>query len=692
MRSKAQSSATRRVCALTVVLILAVLMAGAMFSPLNAQAARTPVIIIPGVAGSTFATTQSFSFYHSDADNTNGGAYSHTYGANETVWVNVWEAAFSGSDDYFDVLKLDRDADTPLKPYSQLRVSGIYYDAYNDLLDFLRNMGYRDGLDLFIFAYDWRRDIQRATFENLDALVNQARATAGTSQVDIIGHSMGGLVGRNYISTNSTANAKVRRLITLGTPILGSPKFFKALVYGDQFGPSFLGLGFNPEEIRDLVQNLGGGWQLLPSRSYYNFYNNLNSNLLSPYREDRDVDGDGVAGGALSYDNSLNFLRRLGKNQNAATFAQSFHNKIDNNLNFGGVRFSMINGMGLGTIGQIRDYTGTCWSWFRYVPCPKTDIYNVDGDGTVPYYSASPKDTTRSLNLTGNAAIHIVNREHGALVQYDRFLGIKTGDGPSLTKLGQILNNQVDTLGVSSMSFAFEDETLNTFAKTSRLRGVALTVTDGVQIEAIDEKGKRAGKKPGKDDQTENEIEGSNFDAADKTNSAFLPLNSSFILRFSAVADGSFDLKLRLMDGDTVQGTAVFLNVPVKKGQKAELKLDTRRKVEDAAKLRLELEGGENLAPTALLDANTSQDIDAPVINVAKPRQNREVVTFNWSADDDLAGLNFTQAVLDPHSDAPQLVQNGQRLKLSKGNHVLQVIAQDLAGNTAVEQVEIDVP
>jgi pimeloyl-ACP methyl ester carboxylesterase len=681
------------VCALTVVLILAGLVAGAIFSPLSANAAgRTPVIIIHGVAGSTFTTTQSFSFYQSDADNTNGGAFTRNYGANETVWVNVWEAAFSGSDDYFDVLKLGADADTPLVPYSRLRVSGIYGDAYNDLLDFLRNMGYQDGVTLFTFAYDWRRDIARATFEDLDALVNLARSSAGTNQVDIVGHSMGGLVGRNYISTNTTANAKVRRLITLGTPILGSPKFFKALLYGDQFGPSFLGLGLNPEEIRDLVQNLGGGWQLLPSRSYYNFYNNANANLLSPYREDRDVDGDGVAGGSLSYDATMNFFRRLGKNQNAANFAQNFHNRLDNNLNFGGVRFSMINGTGLGTIGQIRDYTGTCLNWFWFVPCPKTDVYNVDGDGTVPFYSASPNDATRSLNLTGNASIHLVNREHGALVQYDRFLGIKTGDGASLTKLGQILNNQVDPLGITTMRLATLEGDMSTSAKNSKLRGYALTVTDGAQIEAIDEKGKRSGKKADKENQTENEIEGGSFDTAGATNYAFLPLDSGYVLRFTAVANGSFDLKLRLMEGDEIKGTVVFLNVPVKMGEKAELKLNIRGNEADAGKLKLELENGEKFAPTAVLNRRASQDTNAPDLNIDQPRINKNGVTLNWSAEDKTAGMNFTQAILNPTSANPQKVERGQPLKLSKGKHVLQVIAQDLAGNTIVKDLAFMVP
>src|SRR5205823_2698474 len=151
-----------------------------------------------------------------------------------------------------------------------------------------------------------------------------------TSQVDLVGHSMGGLVARNYVNTSPAASAKVRRLISFGTPYLGAPKLFKTLLYGDQFGPSFLGLGLNPDEVRDLIQTMAGGWELLTSRAYFSFYNNSSGGLLSPYREDRDVDRNGVASGVLSYDDLQTFLRNLGKNQNAATLAQNLHDKLDN--------------------------------------------------------------------------------------------------------------------------------------------------------------------------------------------------------------------------------------------------------------------------------------------------------------------------------------------------------------------------
>jgi pimeloyl-ACP methyl ester carboxylesterase len=554
---------------LAVVGLLVSGLAANFLSPVASSQAggRVPVIIIPGVAGSTFTTTTNYTFY--TPDNGHGGSYQHTYGANETVWVNAWEAAFSGSDDYFDTLKLNYDANSPAVPYSALAVSGIYTDAYNDLIDFLHRRGYVDNLTLFTFAYDWRRDIPTATYARLDELVNRAMSSAGTSQVDLIGHSMGGLVARNYISSGAAASQKVRRLISFGTPYLGSPKFLKALLYGDQFGPSFLGIGLNPDEVKDLVQNMSGGWQLLPSRSYYSFYDNSNGGLLSPYREDRDVDGNGSAGGALSYNGLTTFLRNLGKNQYASGYAQNFHDRLDPSW-VTGPRISFINGSGLATLGQIRDYTGSCWSWFSYKPCPKTDLLNVDGDGTVPYFSATLQDGWRGINLAGEASIHIVNREHGALVQYDTVLGIRTGDGPSLTALGQILDNTLDPVYSSNFATA---KTFGSYLAAPQLparpsgsklglSGYSISATDEVELEAVDAKGKHTGPVGGKDSQKyEQGIEGSTVDKVDGTQQVFLPENGSYTLRFTASKAGSFDLKIRLMQGDKLKQTAVYLKL-----------------------------------------------------------------------------------------------------------------------------------
>ena len=206
-----------------LIALLAILGGGLGSRQARAATGREPVIVIPGVAGSEFTAADSF---YLSVDNGRGGTYSRTYNRGEKVWVNTWEAVALGADDYFDAMKLKADGSTPVAP--ALRVSGIYGSSYGDLIGYLERQGYVQGVDLWLFPYDWRKDVRTTTGE-LDALVIRAlTATNGgrtdpaswtINRVDLVGHSMGGLVGRNYIAEPARA-ARVDQMISLGSPDL----------------------------------------------------------------------------------------------------------------------------------------------------------------------------------------------------------------------------------------------------------------------------------------------------------------------------------------------------------------------------------------------------------------------------------------------------------------------------------------
>lgn len=119
---------------------------------------------------------------------------------------------------------------------------------------------------LFVFAYDWRR----SNFENVNALkqyVECARLFHPGKNVTIVAHSMGGLLSRNYILQNSD-NHHIDKLITIGSPFLGTPKGFNVL----QTGAFLDGTGdyFVAGILRNLLGFFPGGHELLPSESYFN--------------------------------------------------------------------------------------------------------------------------------------------------------------------------------------------------------------------------------------------------------------------------------------------------------------------------------------------------------------------------------------------------------------------------------------
>src|SRR3989344_4121443 len=101
--------------------------------------------------------------------------------------------------------------------------------TYDDLLATFDQNGYTPGLDLFTFPYEWR-DSNLLTANLLDdkitevknACLSQTPQNIDCSKVDIVAHSMGGLVARAYIQSLDY-DSDVDQLIFLGTPHKGSP-------------------------------------------------------------------------------------------------------------------------------------------------------------------------------------------------------------------------------------------------------------------------------------------------------------------------------------------------------------------------------------------------------------------------------------------------------------------------------------
>lgn len=122
----------------------------------------------------------------------------------------------------------------------------------------------------YVFVYDWRQDAV-VNVRRLDAFIEQIRADHGdpSLKVDLIAHSMGGLLARYYIRygtedvlddndfpLNFRGAAHVRRAILLGTPNLGSVVALQNILQGFQ-----VGLGRIPPEV---LATMPGAYQLLP--------------------------------------------------------------------------------------------------------------------------------------------------------------------------------------------------------------------------------------------------------------------------------------------------------------------------------------------------------------------------------------------------------------------------------------------
>ena len=101
-------------------------------------------------------------------------------------------------------------------PVPVVLVHGILGDPTNFFV--LRRHLARNGIRRFSsFAYRPRIDYQRISHD-LAMHIGHVLTQTDAGQVDVIGHSLGGLVGRYFVQTSG--QHLVRRLVTLGTPYL----------------------------------------------------------------------------------------------------------------------------------------------------------------------------------------------------------------------------------------------------------------------------------------------------------------------------------------------------------------------------------------------------------------------------------------------------------------------------------------
>jgi pimeloyl-ACP methyl ester carboxylesterase len=154
-------------------------------------------------------------------------------------------------------------------------------DFYRKLIETLRDFGgyVRGSIGtppkpgerrFYVYAYDWRQDNVESA-RGLDRLIEAIRRDYGDPKlrVDIVAHSMGGLVARYYQRYGTEdvldgresqitlyGSTRVRKLILLGTPNMGSVSSLHAFLVGEE-----IGFGRIPQEV---LATLPSGYQLFP--------------------------------------------------------------------------------------------------------------------------------------------------------------------------------------------------------------------------------------------------------------------------------------------------------------------------------------------------------------------------------------------------------------------------------------------
>ena len=112
-------------------------------------------------------------------------------------------------------------------PNSQWQLNPLATD-YLGLFDTFTNLGLKENQDYYVFNYDWRKSLGEIVFDlsqfiNTKGLINE--------DINIIGHSLGGLIARAYLQQYQNQN--INKVITAGSPHQGVVQVYKALSAGE---------------------------------------------------------------------------------------------------------------------------------------------------------------------------------------------------------------------------------------------------------------------------------------------------------------------------------------------------------------------------------------------------------------------------------------------------------------------------
>jgi pimeloyl-ACP methyl ester carboxylesterase len=200
------------------------------------MATPNPVVVIPGFYGSKLAEASS----------------------GELVWLPL--LGLGTADLTLKSLALDPhnpDRVVPVGIFDEIPILPfLSVGIYKNLIQFIQG---NLSLPCLGFFYDWRKSLDEAA----DLLAGQLSRlrNQGAVEVDLVAHSLGGLVARACLHKHAerTDLPRVRWLITLGTPHAGMLKIFAALTTG------LAVFTFPAAGVRDMARGFPSAYEMLPS-------------------------------------------------------------------------------------------------------------------------------------------------------------------------------------------------------------------------------------------------------------------------------------------------------------------------------------------------------------------------------------------------------------------------------------------
>lgn len=537
---------------------------------LTFEVKNIPVLLVPGIMGTEM------------------------WKGSDKIWPDIGQMFSDNDDQFMNILAINSDGipnDIQVAIGDIVRKPVPTKDVFIGLISQFINLGYQENTDLFVLPYDWRLDIRTTSISlknKIEAIKNQTNST----KIDVIAHSMGGLLTKQYILDNG-ANA-INKLVFIGTPHLGAPLAAKALLFGDNLSVKLVFPFLDPERVRYISQNMPALYELLPSRAFldqeYYYYDHTQSNVFD-------------------FERTKQFLADSGLNPILLQSADNFHSSSLDNFNATGLNAYNINGCNTPTITTIIKRGNSEYGMFLY-----------EGDGTVPLISS------KAINISSDKTYYFKGIEHATM--------------PSASGIKELVANIITDFSIVLSKNATQD------LSVCKVVGQLVSVHSPVNLHIYDSLGNHVGR--GENGDIEYEISGVAYEEIGENKFVFLPTNNdeTYQIMLDGTGSGTFSLRVSKIEDSQVSETAYYSNLPVNTATEATVIL-----TDDISQTMLLVSpngtDGFELAPiSAVLDSTQAADISQPesMITVVG---GQTAATISLSATDDNSGVLKIEYSLD---------------------------------------------
>jgi len=482
-------------------------------------------------------------------------------------------------------------------------------DVYGDFMRFLRELARNQGNRFRALPYDWRLHIDQGESNPADKLGKLIREDLQVNcrgqRVDIVAHSMGGLVAKAWLARDRANEACVRNFITIGTPHYGAVKILKALLLGEDDIIGKAQFLLDKDMVPIALVNMPAAYQLLPSKVFL-----LPSKVFNDrgpvFFDEIDFDRDGKRGGLVYRDfvamleNQRTIWSRSAcgerfdepLNRNAGSWASRHQDSWDSWVPTDpGLKAHFFAGIDNPTLSSITVQSG--WSGGPTFK-PKT---TTNGDGTVELYSALAGDPRSGAKL----------QKKVFRPRYDvTSVPPEVPGGPdsvvqqvTFTDHLAILGNpdvrsEIETI-IAGGSSGIGTHLLTTTAPGDESAPEWLEISlesEGGELHVYDALGNHVGPAEGG---VEEDVSGSDDVDVDNTKLVFVPYGGTYTIEVRAPEGAAGELRITLRRGDTREKVHKYLDISLQPGGVARLTL-TEMNEENVLEIDSDADG--------LIDAN----------------------------------------------------------------------------------------